>query len=312
MVSIRSFAGLTISLLVHGSLGAYIVAQNLKPKPPKPKEIPLQMAMFKIAPPPPVIVKPAEIPPPKPIEKLAEPKPAVKEVVAQKAVKVVDLAQVVKPIVKKPKPPVVKPKPKIKKKKVKSNTKPNKKVIKKKRVVKKKPVAKPRKATPPKRRAVVQKRPVQKLRPAPARKAAPVKRVARPPVKKPVRKAPPAQQPRRVQKPVSKPKPAKPRIVGNPQLEHQYQNSIRQRIEQKKTYPRRAKKRNVQGIVQVAFSINKSGVISKLRIIKSSGSKILDKAALQSVRSVGRFPAIPAGIRKASIDYVIPISYRLR
>lgn len=324
MLSIRSFAGLSISLLLHGAVGGYLLAQNSKKEPPKPKEIPLQMAMFKIAPPPPVIAKPVESPPPpKPIEKVVEPKPIeptppppekIPEPVVVK--KVVEPTPAVKPIVRKPdpKPPAVKPKPKIKKKikkKVKKK-KPKKKIIKKKQVVKKKPVAKPRKVTPPKRKAVVHKRPIQKSHPAPVRKVAPVKRATRPPAKKPPRKVPPVQKPRAQKKPVRKPTPATPKTLGNPQLERQYQNSIRQKIEQKKTYPRRAKRRNVQGIVQVGFSINRSGVISKLRIVKSSGSKTLDKAALQAVRGVGRFPAIPAGIRKPFLDYIIPIAYRLR
>ncbi|HIO97099.1 MAG TPA: TonB family protein [Leucothrix sp.] len=52
--------------------------------------------------------------------------------------------------------------------------------------------------------------------------------------------------------------------------------------------------------------------MSKLRIHKSSGSKVLDKAALKAVRKSGRFPAIPASVKKQFLSYIIPISYRIR
>ena len=67
-----------------------------------------------------------------------------------------------------------------------------------------------------------------------------------------------------------------------------------------------------QGVVKVAFTINKMGMISNLRVVQSSGVKSLDKAALTAVKNVGKFPAIPAEIRKQSLSYIIPISYRLR
>ena len=67
-----------------------------------------------------------------------------------------------------------------------------------------------------------------------------------------------------------------------------------------------------QGVVKVAFTISRNGIVSRLRIVKSSGVKILDEAALSAVKKVGRFPAIPAGIRKPVLNYIIPISYRIR
>ena len=113
-------------------------------------------------------------------------------------------------------------------------------------------------------------------------------------------------------KPVVRKTPVKPRVVANPQLEKKYELGIRQRIQQKKVYPRRAKRMRKQGVVKVAFTISKNGMLSKLRILQSSGVKSLDKAALQAVQKVGRFPAFPAGIRKQAIRYIIPIAYRLR
>ncbi len=106
------------------------------------------------------------------------------------------------------------------------------------------------------------------------------------------------------------PKPTPP-VTNNPQLEKQYGRSVQQKIEQKKNYPRRAKRRQQQGVTKVGFTLNKNGVIANLRIVQSSGFSRLDNATLQAVKQVGRFPAFPAGITKQSIRYIIPVSYRL-
>ena len=153
-------------------------------------------------------------------------------------------------------------------------------------------------------KATVRAKPVRRRPVRAVRNVKPRPAIRRPPVKKPVRAVKP--------KPVVRRPPAKPRVVGNPRLEKQYEQGIRQRIEQKKVYPRRAKRMRKQGVVKVAFTVSKNGTVSKLRLLKSSGVKSLDKAALEAVRKVGRFPPIPAGVGKALINYIIPIAYRLR
>jgi len=99
--------------------------------------------------------------------------------------------------------------------------------------------------------------------------------------------------------------------TSNPQIEKRYAKSVQQKIEQHKKYPRRAKRMHRQGVVKVGFTLDKKGVISKLRIVQSSGVTSLDKATLKAVKKVGKFPAFPAGINKPLLSYVIPIAYRL-
>jgi protein TonB len=310
----------------------------------------MQMAMFKIAPPPLAVANPVLMaPPPKPIETLAEPKPVTvsppKKQAVKPPVKEVVKLETPKPVVLKPpkietkqkpvikeKIAVIKPKPKLKKKvKKKVKLKTKKKTIKTKRVaVKKKPKVKPRKITPPKRKVIVKKRVIKKPHhvrkaQAPIHRPSPKKAISKRVVRhtSPKQRAviqkhgrPKARQvskPRQVvrAKPVIRPA-TQPKVVSNPHLERQYEQGIRQRIEQKKVYPRLAKRMRKQGVVKVAFTISRNGIVSKLRIVQSSGVKSLDKAALKAVKKVGRFPPIPAGIRKQSLSYIIPISYKIR
>ena len=324
MFSLRSFFGFTLSVLVHGRVGAYILTHNFKAEKPKQTKIAMQMAMFKITPPPLVVAKPVEIIPPPPTEKLETPKPILvkppkPEPIIEKTV------AVVKPMPK----PAIKVKPKLKKKRI-----IKRKVIKKKKVIKpRKVIVKKKPKVQPKKRVIVQRKVAPK--PPHAHRAKPplqrpIQRKATP--KRVVRRATPQRKlpvqqrgkPKHTNKPIvkrvitakAKPaprrSPAQPRTASNPHLERQYEQSIRQRIEQKKVYPRLAKRMRKQGIVKVAFTISRNGTVSRLRILQSSGIKSLDKGALQAVKKVGRFPAIPAGIRKQSIRYIIPISYRLR
>ena len=387
MFSLRSLFGLSLSILIHGSVGAYILSHDYKTEKPKPKKITMQLALFKIAPPPKQIANQAE---PKPAAEMPSPtiKPPIKNSIKKEKTKPVRV-EIPKPKLKKvvkKKIANVKAKPtKIAQKKIKlrkksekqkkpaaANKRVKKKVIKpkkkkytkpivKKILAKKSPIKKQQKTSRNEAHAVLQKRKAylaslarkkqlqaqKSARAAAARKAkilaqkraiatarkttlhaqkkariAAASHKARLQAQKNTKSKHPAivkrtPAPVKRPKPIVKPKhPARPSPAkvasNNPHLEKQYEQGIRQRIEQRKVYPRRAKRMRKQGVVKVAFTINRNGIISKLRILKSSGVKSLDQAALKAVRKVGRFPAIPAGIRKQSLSYNIPISYHIR
>jgi protein TonB len=61
---------------------------------------------------------------------------------------------------------------------------------------------------------------------------------------------------------------------------------LRSRISENKIYPQVARKRNVEGVVQILLSLDEHGEAVELMIIESSGSRILDKAALQLIQKV--------------------------
>ncbi len=211
-------------------------------------------------------------------------------------------------------PPIVKPEPVVMPAAPPVVNKPKpvaKKVMKK--VVKKKPKKVVKKKPPPKKvpvkvvqKQVVKQRPI--VKPLRNHRPPPVQPRRHPPVaskpKPRTNPTPATKRPLTQQRPAARP-------THNPQLEQQYARSITQSIEQQKSYPRRAKRMHQQGVVKVGFTLNKSGIISNLRIVQSSGSTHLDNATLQAVKKVGRFPAFPKGVNKSSLRYVIPIAYRL-
>jgi protein TonB len=92
---------------------------------------------------------------------------------------------------------------------------------------------------------------------------------------------------------------ASPVLASNPSLEARYVRAIRLQIERHKRYPELARELDVSGRAGITYTINRSGQLIAVAVIKSSGSDILDKAALQAVRTA-LFPPIPKGAWRES------------
>ncbi|MEW8072223.1 MAG: energy transducer TonB, partial [Candidatus Thiodiazotropha sp.] len=151
---------------------------------------------------------------------------------------------------------------------------------------------------------------------------------------------PPPPKPKPAPKPVPKPKPRpepKPRLKPPPveqpieplkqtplpvapaidmglirRLEEEYKAALRKAIENNKGYPRRAVRLRQEGEVLVGFTVRRDGVIGALRIVESSGSKLLDTAARRAVEKIsGRLP-FPEEFKRDQWEFTIPINYGLR
>jgi len=76
-------------------------------------------------------------------------------------------------------------------------------------------------------------------------------------------------------------------------------------IERVKTYPVIARKRGIEGTVHVSFNVMADGNPYGIKILKSSGFSILDKATVKVVKKAAPFPLIANRIE-------LPVAYRLR
>ncbi|AOM41780.1 energy transducer TonB [Xenorhabdus hominickii] len=80
---------------------------------------------------------------------------------------------------------------------------------------------------------------------------------------------------------------------GNSEVDN-YHARLRKEIERHKDYPRKAKRMKQQGTVIVNFILLNDGTLTATRVVNSSGSSTLDKAALNAINqanSVGSMPA---------------------
>jgi TonB family protein len=65
---------------------------------------------------------------------------------------------------------------------------------------------------------------------------------------------------------------------------------IIRKIEAAKRYPRMARKMGIEGTAIVRFKLRPEGQVEAVEIVDSSGSEILDKASLETVRAAAPFP----------------------
>jgi protein TonB len=75
-------------------------------------------------------------------------------------------------------------------------------------------------------------------------------------------------------------------------------------LEKAKNYPVLARKRGMEGIVLVSFTIDKKGLPQDIRIMKSSGYQILDEEVRKMLKKASPFPEFKGEIK-------IPITFKL-
>jgi len=78
------------------------------------------------------------------------------------------------------------------------------------------------------------------------------------------------------------------------------------------SYPRAARERKMEGTVILRLGVEADGSINSIRIVQSSGHRLLDRAAMKTVRKKWEFtPSVEQGLPiESSLD--IEISFRLR
>ncbi len=84
------------------------------------------------------------------------------------------------------------------------------------------------------------------------------------------------------------------------------------RLERYKRYPAEAQSRGDHGVVRVAFSVDRGGRVHRARILRSSGSQVLDRETLALLERAAPLPPPPAAVSGAQIAVVVPIRYNIR
>ena len=90
-----------------------------------------------------------------------------------------------------------------------------------------------------------------------------------------------------------------------------YQDMVKQRIEEVRRYPLWAKKQGVEGITYLYFIILPNGIAKDVRVVASSGSKILDEEAVATVKRATPFHPVPQEISRSSVSMTVAIVFSL-
>lgn len=88
-----------------------------------------------------------------------------------------------------------------------------------------------------------------------------------------------------------------------------YFTKIKQNIEQQWEYPEVALRYGLQGRLSLEFTISGSGHLEQLRMIRSSGSQVLDAEALRAIKAAAPFPPIPSWIRPVPLSISASMEY---
>lgn len=118
------------------------------------------------------------------------------------------------------------------------------------------------------------------------------------------------------------PKPSLPQSVATPgkaaaaaaqstTVGREYTAVIRGLIDQQKEYPLMARKTGAEGTVFIRFVLARDGRLKRAEVSRSSGRSILDKAAVNAVTSVSRFPPVPEALEGAELNFELPLLYKI-
>jgi periplasmic protein TonB len=88
-----------------------------------------------------------------------------------------------------------------------------------------------------------------------------------------------------------------------------YFTRIKQNIEQQWQYPEAALRYGLQGRLALEFTIGGGGQLEHLRMIRSSGSQVLDDEAMRAVRAAAPFPPIPSWIKPVPLPISATMEY---
>jgi TonB family protein len=89
-----------------------------------------------------------------------------------------------------------------------------------------------------------------------------------------------------------------------------YVGKIKQSIETVWQYPEIALRYGLQGRLSLEFTVSGNGELETLRLVRSSGSTLLDEEALRAIKAAAPFPPIPPWIKSNPLRISATMEYR--
>lgn len=101
-------------------------------------------------------------------------------------------------------------------------------------------------------------------------------------------------------------------VASAPRIDPSWESLLLKHLQEFKNYPNEARRRNEQGEVLLAFSIDRNGHVISRHIVHSSGYADLDAEVLALVERAQPMPAFPPSMTEAQLDLTVPIRFALR
>ncbi|KLN59861.1 hypothetical protein WH96_15905 [Kiloniella spongiae] len=91
-----------------------------------------------------------------------------------------------------------------------------------------------------------------------------------------------------------------------------YWKAVQIHLARNKRYPRKAKRRQMQGVTFIELTLLSSGKVESYKILESSGFPLLDKAAIKMINKSAPFPPFPASITVLQMTRRIPVVFNIK
>lgn len=101
-------------------------------------------------------------------------------------------------------------------------------------------------------------------------------------------------------------------VFGDYATADRYMEMVRLGIERHKIYPRNARMRQMEGDVTVRFIITPAGDVRAVEVVKTSGDKSLDRAAIAAVKGAAPFPRASERLFKGEIPLELILGFELK
>lgn len=101
-------------------------------------------------------------------------------------------------------------------------------------------------------------------------------------------------------------------VSRDPDAVPNWRSRLVAQIERYKSYPAEAKERGAQGDAEVGFSVDRRGGVHRMRLVRGTGSALLDRDALAWVARAAPLPPPPPEVAGVLIPVVVPLRYHLR
>lgn len=100
------------------------------------------------------------------------------------------------------------------------------------------------------------------------------------------------------------------RRFAPPELTSKFQRALQRHIARFQKYPARARAGGLEGTVQVLFLLERDGSVLDVWVQSSSGQKILDDEAIETLRRAEPLPTIPSEL-PGQLRVLLPIAFAL-
>ena len=152
------------------------------------------------------------------------------------------------------------------------------------------------------------------IAPVPEEQPKPIEEPPPPPEPPQAVVAPPEEPPPR---PIEQPRPPTPAVParvkgGALRVEPSWQTALVRHLQQYKRYPGDAQSRGEEGVVQVSFTVDRTGHVLSREIVHSSGHRELDNEVMSMIERAQPLPPFPASMPQAKLDLTVPIRFSLQ